>query len=153
MRQLGPTNATPRCRTTIEQRKEQQQQNVEHDELVVVVRSFGVVKATEAVAAARSRGLRDEHIREIIEAFEARPEGERCAGMLKNWLAEHGSYERERVQANTPALRTCKGLSPADERRRGELIRHARKKGWSLERQQRAVSQFEAECLDAQGIG
>jgi hypothetical protein len=94
--------------------------NNEPDPLIVVVRDLGVVKASEAVAAARARGLEAGDVQTMVDAFAAMSAAERMPSKLFNWLTIAGSFQRS---AEAPKQHG-RGDALTREEQKRELLRY-----------------------------
>lgn len=121
-------------------------------DLFVVVVSLGVARAEDALRRARSNGFDRTAIEQRIEHFRALPEGKRSPGVLYNWLAKPGSFDREHA-IEPPTLELAIGLDGPAERKRAELISYGRKEGWTHTQLQNAVRKFEAIQKQANQVG
>lgn len=110
--------------------------------VVSLLESCGIARAREAYRAAVELGLSVDDIRARCQAWQGQGSGN--PGILYNWLTRRGSY---RAEAGDERLRFCRGLDPADERRRAELVAYGRRVGWNQQRLQAAIIDFEQQHL------
>jgi len=111
--------------------------------LVEVFESHGIARAREAYRLALASGLDDAAMVERVQAWELAGSGN--PGILYNWLTRKGSYRADAV--GEQPLRFARGLAPVDERTRADLVAYGKRQGWSRQRLQAAVADFERQHM------